>query len=126
MIGGNGFNSPAIIEQAGEDAEGVVVGAAWNTAADDPLNEEFKAAYEERTGRQPDQFAAQSYAGVYLLAQAIEDAGSGEPPAIRDALAELRDVETVLGTFSFTDARDADHEGVTQIIQDGEFRILAD
>ncbi len=126
VVGGNGFNSPAIIEQAGEDAEGVLVGAAWNAAADDPLNQAFKAAYEERTGRQPDQFAAQSYAGVYLLARAIEEAGSGDPQAIRDALAEMRDVETVLGTFSFTENRDADHDGVTQIIRDGRFQILTD
>ena len=124
VVGGNGFNSPAIIEQAGEDAEGVLVGAAWNAAADDPLNEAFKAAYEERTGSQPDQFAAQAYAGVYLLAQAIEAAGSGDPQAIRDALAELRGVETVLGEFSFTDNRDADHAGVTQIIRDGRFQVL--
>ena len=125
VIGGNGFNSPAIIDQAGEDAEGVIVGAAWNAAADDPMNEEFKAAYEERTGSRPDQFAAQAYAGVYLIAQAIEAAGSDDPNAIRDALEGLSNVQTVLGEFSFTDNRDADHEGVTQIVQDGEFQILA-
>jgi branched-chain amino acid transport system substrate-binding protein len=126
VVGGNGFNSPAIIEQAGEDAEGVLVGAAWNGAADDPINQDFKAAYEERTGGQPDQFAAQAYAGVYLFAQAIEAAGSGEPDAIRDALAQIEGVETVLGSFSFTEDRDADHTGVTQIVRDGEFQILAD
>jgi branched-chain amino acid transport system substrate-binding protein len=126
VVGGNGFNSPAIIEQAGEDAEGVLVGAAWNGAADDPINQDFKAAYEERTGGQPDQFAAQAYAGVYLFAQAIEAAGSGEPDAIRDALAQIEGVETVLGSFSFTEDRDADHSGVTQIVRDGEFQILAD
>ncbi len=126
VVGGNGFNSPAIIEQAGEDAEGVIVGAAWNAAADDPMNQEFKAAYEARTGRQSDQFAAQAYAGVYLIAQAIEVAGSGDPDAIRDALAQIEGVQTVLGDFSFTANRDADHSGVTQIIRDGEFQILAD
>ncbi|HET6672467.1 MAG TPA: ABC transporter substrate-binding protein, partial [Agromyces sp.] len=34
IIGGNGFNSPALIEGAGDAAEGVIVGAAWNSASD--------------------------------------------------------------------------------------------
>ncbi len=124
VVGGNGFNSPAIAEQAGEAAEGVVVGAAWNAAADDPLNEDFKAAFEDATGRQPDQFAAQAYAGMKIIAEAVERACSADPTAIRDALDGIRGLDTVLGDFSFTDNRDADHEGVTQIIEDGRFALL--
>src|SRR5690606_15154140 len=49
IIGGNGFNSPAVIERAGADAEGLIVGAAWNVTADNqsPSSEAFIAAYEE-------------------------------------------------------------------------------
>jgi branched-chain amino acid transport system substrate-binding protein len=124
VVGGNGFNSPAIIEQAGDAAEGVIVGAAWNSAADDPVNQDFKAAYEESAGGEPDQFAAQAYAGMYLIAQAVESACSAEPDAIRDALDDIEGVQTVLGEFSFTDERDADHPAVVQIIEDGRFGIL--
>jgi branched-chain amino acid transport system substrate-binding protein len=124
IIGGNGFNSPAIIEQAGEDAEGVIVGAAWNSAAADPVTEEFIAAYEEAFGGQPDQFAAQAYAGMNLVATAVEQACSAEPDAIRDALAGISGMETVLGEFSFTEGRDADHPAVVQIVQDGSFQVL--
>ncbi len=47
VIGGNGFNSPALIENAGEAAEDVIVGVAWNSAADTPQTKEFIDAYTE-------------------------------------------------------------------------------
>jgi len=124
IIGGNGFNSPAIIEQAGEAAEGVVVGAAWNSASDDPATADFITAYEEAADGAPDQFAAQAYAGMNLIAMAVESACSAEPDAIRDALGGITGVETVLGEFSFTESRDADHPAVVQIVEDGSFAIL--
>jgi branched-chain amino acid transport system substrate-binding protein len=124
VIGGNGFNSPAIIENAGEDAEDTIVGAAWNSASDTPNNQEFISAFEEAYGSAPDQFAAQAYAGMNILAAAVEDACSADPTEIRDALAGLEPIDTVLGEFTFTENRDADHPAVVQIIQDGEFTIL--
>jgi branched-chain amino acid transport system substrate-binding protein len=124
IIGGNGFNSPAIIEQSGDAAEGVVVGAAWNSASENPATADFIAAYEEAAGGAPDQFAAQAYAGMNLVAQAVEGACSAERDAIRDGFDAIEGVDTVLGEFSFTDERDADHEAVVQIVEDGAFAIL--
>jgi branched-chain amino acid transport system substrate-binding protein len=124
IIGGNGFNSPAIIEQTGEDAEGVIVGAAWNSGASDPATQDFITAYEEEFSSAPDQFAAQAYAGMNLVAAAVESACSIERDAIRDALGEISGVETVLGEFSFTDERDAVHPAVVQVVEDGAFTVL--
>ena len=125
VIGGNGFNSPALIENAGEAAEGTVVGAAWNSAAEDPRNEEFIAAYQDAYGALPDQFAAQAYAGMNIVAEAVESACSADRTAIRDALAGISGLETVLGSFSFTENRDADHPAVVQIVENGEFGVLS-
>jgi branched-chain amino acid transport system substrate-binding protein len=124
VIGGNGLNSPAIIEQAGEAADGVIVGAAWNSASDIPANADFISSYEEEFGSSPDQFAAQAYAGMNLVAAAVQQACSADPAEIRDAMAGLQDVDTVLGAFSFQDNRDADHEAVVQIVEGGAFTIL--
>lgn len=125
VIGGNGFNSPALIENAGDAAEGVIVGAAWNSAADDQLSQDFKVAYEEATGNAPDQFAAQAFTGMALVDAAVRSACSSEPAAIRDAMAALSGVPTVLGEFSFTETRDADHPAVVQVVEGGEFTVLA-
>ena len=124
IIGGNGFNSPAIIEQSGEAAEGVVVGAAWNSATDNPQTGEFIDAYEEATGNAPDQFAAQAYAGMNLVDLAVRSQCSAERDAIRDGFDGIDGVDTVLGEFSFTDDRDANHPAVVQIVEGGEFTIL--
>src|SRR5690606_6263840 len=46
IIGGNGFNNPQLMADAGDAAESVIVGAAWNSASDSPENTEFLTAFE--------------------------------------------------------------------------------
>lgn len=124
IVGGNGFNSPVFIQQAGKSGDDVIVGAAWNSAVPNPISQAFIAAYKARFNADPDQFAAQAYAGVYLLAQAIKNVNSLEPAAIRDSLAKIQDSDTVLGKFSFTPGRDANAPAVIQIVKNGQFQIL--
>jgi branched-chain amino acid transport system substrate-binding protein len=124
IIGGNGFNSPAFIQQSGKAAEGVIVGAAWNQAVPNAKSQAFIAAYKAKYNAAPDQFAAQAYAGVYILADAIKNAGSLDHAAIRDALAKVQNFDTVLGSFSFTEGRDASHTAVVQVVKNGQFAIL--
>jgi branched-chain amino acid transport system substrate-binding protein len=130
IIGGNGFNSPAVVSAAGPAAEGLVVGAAWNLNAEDELSKKFITDFRQANGKDPDQFAAQSYAGVYIMYDAIKRASVGGKElaaartAIRDALKSTSGVPTVLGPFSFTDARDANHPPVVQVVKDGKFDIL--
>lgn len=76
IIGGNGLNSPAVLEQSGEASNGVIVGAAWNIANPAPLSVEFAMNFEEAYEASPDQFAAQAYTGAWLYATAIRCADS--------------------------------------------------
>lgn len=124
IIGGNGFNSPQLMADAGDAAEGVIVGAAWNSASDTPENQAFLEAYREAYDADPDQFAAQAYTGLYLIDAAIRSVCSTEPTELRDALAGLADVATPLGSFSFDENRDAVHPAVVQIVEDGAFAVL--
>jgi branched-chain amino acid transport system substrate-binding protein len=127
IIGGNGFNSPSLMKNAGKAAENVIVGAAWNATSSNPLNRHFVEAYTATYGFPPDQFAAQAYAGVYIAREALRRAGSTDNrKAVRDALVQIRDLDTVLGKFSFTANRDADHTPVVQIVRDGKFAIFAE
>jgi branched-chain amino acid transport system substrate-binding protein len=127
IIGGNGFNSPAVLENAGEDAEGVIVGAAWNNAAADQTlsSELFIQNFEEAYGFLPDQFAAQAYTGAWLFATAIRCADSSDRADIRDALAGIEDFDSPLGTFSFAEDRNPIHDPVAQIVIDGAFVPLS-
>ena len=125
IIGGNGFNSPALIKNAGEAAEGVIVGAAWNISSTNPLNVKFVADYTQKFNHPPDQFAAQAFAGVHIAYRAAQAAGTADNrKAIRDALVKLQGLETLLGRFSFTAGRDADHAPIVQEIKGGKFMVF--
>ncbi len=127
IIGGNGFNSPSFMKNAGKAAESVIVGAAWNATSSSLLNRHFVEAYTARYGSPPDQFAAQAYAGVYIAREALGRAASiDNRKAVREALAQIRDLDTVLGKFSFTQGRDAKHSPVVQIVRDGIFAVFGE
>jgi branched-chain amino acid transport system substrate-binding protein len=125
IIGGNGFNSPALIKNAGEASEGVIVGAAWNISSTNPLNVKFVDDYTKKYNRPPDQFAAQAFAGVHIAYQAAKAAGTADNrKAIRDAMVKMKGLDTLLGKFSFTEGRDADHTPVVQEVKSGKFAVF--
>ena len=124
IIGGNGFNNPKLMTDAGDAAEGVVVGAAWNSSSDNPENTAFLADFEEQNGTPPDQFAAQAYTGLMLIDTAVRASCSGERDAIKEGLGTIQGVPTVLGELTINDERDAEHEAVVQVVEDGKFAVL--
>jgi len=124
IVGGNGLNSPNIVKVAKEAAEGIMVGAAWFRDSTVPKSKAFVEAYKAKYNTTPDQFAAQAYQGVYILAQAIKNAGSADRKAIRDALAQIKDLDGVLGKFSFSEKRDPLHPSVTLVVKDGQYTVL--
>lgn len=111
IAGGNAFNSQLAARNAGPDGKGAQSASAWFAGNDSEVNREFIAAYDDAYGTAPDQFAAQAYTGVKLLAEAAEDADLGfeDPVADRNALRnslEGVEEETPLGNFSFTSDHD--------------------
>jgi branched-chain amino acid transport system substrate-binding protein len=124
FIGGNGFNSPKLAQLAGPAAEGAISGAAWFIGNDTPGNKPFVKAYKSKYGSNPDQFAAQAYTGVYILAHAIKTAGSKDPKEIRDAMAKIKNLDTVLGKFSFDTQRNPVQTPIVQIITNGKFALF--
>lgn len=127
IIGGNGFNSPAVLQNAGEDAEGLIVGGAWNIGNPNPSasSPTFAMDFQAQAGFPPDQFAAQAYSGAWLVATAIRCADSVEHEAVRDALGSIQNMETPLGIFSFDENGEPVHEPIAQIVRDGKFEPLA-
>lgn len=124
IIGGNGFNNPQLMKDAGPAAEGVVVGAAWNSASESPENTAFMKAYEDEYGSGPDQFAAQAYTGLLVLDHAVRANCSGERADVQKGLNEVKDLKTPLGSLTINKDRDAEHNAVVQIVKDGKFAVL--
>ena len=112
------------IQAAGDAAEGVITFTGWASTADTPGNPAFIENYRTKYGIEPNIFAAQSYAAVYILVTAIVEAQSTDPTAIRDALANTKDFDTVLGQFSFDAVGDAVYDPIVLIVDNGEFQIF--
>ena len=74
-MGGNGFNTPAFIKNAGPAAEGVFVGTAWNKVEPATRRTRRSSKLMKARGIDPDQFCAQAYTGVLVIAEAIKQAG---------------------------------------------------
>lgn len=123
ILGGNGFNSPKLIENAGKAAEGVLVGTSWNKVSADKANQDFLALMKTK-GHEPDQFCAQAYVGVEVVAEAIRLSGKGDREGVKAGFLKLKDLSTPLGKFSFQANRDGEHAPAVQVVKDGKFQIM--
>ena len=112
------------IQSAGDAAEGVITFTDWISTADTLENQAFVRNYKARYGMEPSVWAAQSYAAVYILAEAIRKAQSTDSEAVAAALAEIKDFDTVLGKFSFDSNGDAVYDPVVLIVKDGKLEIF--
>lgn len=124
FVGGNGFNSPQVIEIAGEASEGLIVATPWFGEKEDPKVQDFVKKFEAEYSKKPDQFAAQAYDALYLMAEAIKNAGEADRDMVRDALAEIKDFPGILGSFSFDKDGDVVMDPTVLIIQDGKFQLF--
>ena len=124
FVGGNGFNSPQVIEIAGDASEGLIVATPWFAAKEDPKVQEFVKNYEAEYGKAPDQFAAQAYDALYIMAEGLKNAGKADRDALRDAIAEIKDLEGILGKFSFDKDGDIVMEPTVVTIKDGKFQLF--
>lgn len=124
FVGGNGFNSPQVIEIAGDNADGLIVATPWFTGKDDEAVESFVTKYSEEFGKEPDQFAAQAYDALYIMADALKRAGEADSEKLREALADTKDLDGVLGTMSFDEDGDIVMDPIVLTIKDGQFQEL--
>ena len=107
------------VEAAGAAAEGVITFIGWLPTDDTPGNQAFVQNYNMTYGMTPNVFATASYTSVYILAEAIKNAQATDAISIRDALANISNLDTVFGKFSFNADGDAIYEEKALIVKDG-------
>lgn len=123
ILSADGFDTPLLVEVAGDLSNGVYFSTHASLASDDPQIQDFVAAYEAEYGHPPENaFAALGYDTMLIIADAITRAGSAEPDAIREAMAQTTDLDLVTGTISYAEGSRVPTKSVTIIgVQDGEF-----
>jgi branched-chain amino acid transport system substrate-binding protein len=120
MSGASLFN-PQLLELAGDAADGLLLVSAFYADSDRPQVHAFVEAYESRYGSVPSKFAAHSYDGVRLIADAMRRAGSAEGAAVRDALAQTEGFEGVIGTVTMDAAREIEIDLARLQVKDAQF-----
>ena len=112
------------VQAAGAAGEGLISSASWLSTDSNPLNQAFIHNYRATYGVEPNTWTAHSYATVYILAEAIANAQSTDSEAIRDAMTNIKDSDTVLGKFSFDANGDAVHDAIILTVENGEFKVF--
>lgn len=107
------------VQAAGAAAEGAITFIGWLSTDDTPRNQAFVQNYNMTYGMTPNVFATASYTSVYILAEAIKNAQATDAISIRDALANISNLDTVFGKFSFNADGDAVYEQKALIVKDG-------
>jgi branched-chain amino acid transport system substrate-binding protein len=129
FLGGNGFNTATVSKQAGAAGKGARSASAWYIGNTFPSNADFVTAYKAEYNKDPDQFAAQGYTGIKIIADAAKRANltftdlAGDRDKLRKAM-ETVNIQTPLGPFQFTSTHDV-KQTVWVIEMDGQggFRL---
>lgn len=108
------------VQASGPAAEGAITFVGWSAAVDTPGNQAFVENYSAKFGMEPNNYAARSYTTLHILAEAIAKAQSTDAAVIRDALANVKDFDTIFGKFSFDANGDAVYDAKILIVKDGE------
>jgi branched-chain amino acid transport system substrate-binding protein len=122
IVGQEGYDSPKFIELAGPAANGVMITTTLDRNSTEGGVPEFLQAYQAETGVPADMVGASGYAALRVLAQAVDTAGSLDGDAVRKALGDLHDVDTVVGhVYRWTEQGDPVKTATVQVVKDGAF-----
>lgn len=122
IMGADAWEAPELIEIGGSAAEGLVLSSHYHPEADlSPMSMPFVEDFEAKYGEAPSAFAALGYDAYMLVINGIERAGSFDPDAIRDAIAETSGYQAVTGNISMDANGDAVKDAVILTVEDGAF-----
>ncbi|OZI31623.1 ABC transporter substrate-binding protein [Bordetella genomosp. 10] len=138
FIGGNGMNSVKIFELApGAASNDLWVGSPWSIENPAPENTKFIGAYKAKYNMAPDQFAAQAYDAMHIVAAALKKTKltgdlAADRAALRDALPAVSWTGAT-GPFKFRQAKDragrpagydAEQAPIVSVTKDGKYLIV--
>ncbi|MGC8786761.1 MAG: ABC transporter substrate-binding protein [Anaerolineae bacterium] len=101
-IGGDGNDSPEFFKIAGEAANGFLMTTHYAPDDPRPIVQEFRKKYVAKFGEVPRSTAALSYDAVMLYKIAVEKAGTLDKYKVRETLAGLKDITTLVTAPTFT------------------------
>jgi branched-chain amino acid transport system substrate-binding protein len=83
----SGFSDPSFLESVADIAQGAINRSAWSAGEPDSVSYRLNEMFKEKTGHDIDDTTGRAMQGFFVLADAINRAGSTDAEAIRQALA---------------------------------------
>lgn len=120
LLGGDGWDSPSLIEVGGKAMEGCFFSNHFSNEDQSPAIQDFVKKYEAKHGTKPDAMAALGYDSAKILFDAIKRAGSVEGKALRDAIAATKDFPGITGKITLDEKRNANKPAVILTIRNGK------
>ena len=130
IFGSNGFNDPKILDLAGKAMEGSIWASGFFPDNPDPKVKRFVAKVQEKYKKKPNQFHAQAYDALWVIAEAIKRAGITESTPenrvkIRDELYRTTNFVGVSGTHTFRPGKgDAEKSVFILTLRNGKYALL--
>jgi branched-chain amino acid transport system substrate-binding protein len=116
LVGGDGWESPRLIEIGGKALEGSYYSNHYFYGDSKPLVHDFVQKYKDRFGQTPDSMAALGYDAARVLADALKRAKSTKGSDLRDAIAATKAFQGVTGSITIGPERNA--VGKTLVIEE--------
>jgi branched-chain amino acid transport system substrate-binding protein len=120
-MGGDGWDSPSLVEVAGKAMEGCFFSNHFSAEDQAPRIQDFVKKYQAKHNAVPDAMAALGYDSAMILFDAMKRANTTDGKALRDAIAATKDFEGITGKITLDDKRNANKPAVILEIKGGKF-----
>jgi len=124
IIGGDGWDSPKLIEIGGKALEGCYYSNHYSPDDPDPLVQSFVVEFKAKYGELPDAMAPLGYDAAMILFEAIKKAGSLDPSKIRDEIAKTTDFPGIAGKVTIDSLRNAKKPAVIIKIENQQQKFV--
>ena len=120
IIGQEGYDSEQFIKIAGAASEGVIITTSLDRDSNSPETRSFITEYEKLTGNKVDMVAASGHTALNVVIAALRIAGTSNPKAIRNAIAQTQ-LNAATGHISFNTLGEVRKNVQVQIVRNGEW-----
>jgi branched-chain amino acid transport system substrate-binding protein len=124
IFGGDGWESPELVEIGGKAVEGTHFVTHYSPQNKDPAVVAFNERFQKRWGNVSDTLTGLGYDSVMMLADAIKRAGTTESAKVRDALAATKNFKGVTGSITLDAQRNPTKSAVVLQVRNGKFEFV--
>jgi branched-chain amino acid transport system substrate-binding protein len=125
LMGGDGWDAPDLFKIGGDALNGSYFSNHFAPDTATPKARAFVTGFAAKHGQEPTSLGALGYDAALVLFEAMRRAGSTEPKAVRDALAQTKDFEGVTGRITIDENRNAQKNAAVLKIEGGKAKFEA-